>query len=641
MPLLWGILANLLAFVLHKQGLKSNIMRIFEEHFNKKSLLGTPHKWFFAFLSSPIHAAEVHYKKRYHLKFRHARKLFIFDMLLMAFIVLLIGATIFWKLYDPTVTDLVYVHIEQSEGRISSGQEINYTVEYKNGSDVALEDIKLSIPLPVGFDSLDISPNDKYDAGSQTFLLGSLAPAASGKVHIEGRLFQVPGKPLDIVATLSYKQEGQRFQEVVARRSITTLQGSLLEASITASEKVLDTGTSVADLIVVNNSKVNIEGIVVPLVSEERGVSFALISSSLGYADGDNLIVERLAPGQRFVASVQVKTNIPNNIDSIKISLVPEITIEGQRIAQHPASKVSEVLHPNISAQTVWIESPELLLPGESAGTLRLVMTNDGNSALKNLSVSIPYNSAILDGNRTVNNFASNISGGAINFSYLHQEQLRLVEPGREIVVDVPLYVSSFPTGDSPLRVSLLPSLRAEIDGIEGLQYERSFPRSQEKFVRGNMYMTGEARYFTAEGDQLGRGPIPPRVGEETKYWIIYTVQNGPDEITDAYFETNLAPGVSATGRSSVSAGRDVQISGNKLTWSLGTIRPNQTIGIRAEVSVTPGESLRGQVVPLTTSAFISAKEERSQTTLRSNVGALSSSLPNDAIGRGRGTVVQ
>ncbi len=79
-------------------------MQFFEKHFNKHHLLHSPHKWFLALLVSPIHTAEMHYKKRYHINFIHAKNLFVFDITLILSIVLLAIGSIFWFTYDPTVT---------------------------------------------------------------------------------------------------------------------------------------------------------------------------------------------------------------------------------------------------------------------------------------------------------------------------------------------------------------------------------------------------------------------------------------------------------------------------------------------------------------------------------------------------------
>ena len=44
--------------------------------------------------------------------------------------------------------------------------------------------------------------------------------------------------------------------------------------------------------------------------------------------------------------------------------------------------------------------------------------------------------------------------------------------------------------------------------------------------VATEVAMQNSIRYYTEEGDQLGRGPLPPQVGETTKYWVFVQITN-------------------------------------------------------------------------------------------------------------------
>src|SRR3990167_8605456 len=58
-------------------------MKFYEEHATFHHFKHNPHKWFAAILISPLHHAEMRYKQTYHLRFAHAKKLFVFDMMLI------------------------------------------------------------------------------------------------------------------------------------------------------------------------------------------------------------------------------------------------------------------------------------------------------------------------------------------------------------------------------------------------------------------------------------------------------------------------------------------------------------------------------------------------------------------------------
>ena len=81
------------------------------QHLTRHHFFHAPHKWFLALLISPIHFAEIHYKKKYHLNFKHAKKLFAFDMILLSSIIVLIIATSFWFFYNPNIVDQINLSI--------------------------------------------------------------------------------------------------------------------------------------------------------------------------------------------------------------------------------------------------------------------------------------------------------------------------------------------------------------------------------------------------------------------------------------------------------------------------------------------------------------------------------------------------
>ena len=236
-------------------------MKFVEKHLNKHHLFHAPHRWFFAFLSSPIHFSEMHYKRKYHLTFRHAKKLFVFDMALLLGAIALLGSSLFFFLYDPTITDLVHVEITGPTERIKSGEVAQYRVLYKNNSEVKMQDITLTFETPEGFvlyEGESSITQQELDSGK---MIDELAPGARGEIAFSGRFFGIPDEPYTIAAHLTYTQEQRSKSEVVARKNIAIVRDSVLDFSVDLPNIILGNGQSTMTMSITNTSDIAVKNI--------------------------------------------------------------------------------------------------------------------------------------------------------------------------------------------------------------------------------------------------------------------------------------------------------------------------------------------------------------------------------------------
>ncbi len=121
----------------------------------------------------------------------------------------------------------------------------------------------------------------------------------------------------------------------------------------------------------------------------------------------------------------------------------------------------------------------------------------------------------------------------------------------------------------------------------------------EDKFS-SDLTVRSVARYYTPEGDQLGRGPLPPAVGRETKYWIFWSVENNLSDLSDVSVSAVLPSNVSWAENISVSLGELTYNQARRtVTWKIGEVgRYNgedwPTLGVAFEIALTPGLSQAG-----------------------------------------------
>lgn len=113
--------------------------------------------------------------------------------------------------------------------------------------------------------------------------------------------------------------------------------------------------------------------------------------------------------------------------------------------------------------------------------------------------------------------------------------------------------------------------------------------------VNSELNFLAYAKYFSAEGDQLGRGPLPPEVGDDTTYWIFFQLgPSGFNDLASLEVSARLAENASFTGKSSVSSGEALKYdqAGHKIVWKLDSLLKDQKVANASfEVKFIPAEN--------------------------------------------------
>lgn len=148
------------------------------------------------------------------------------------------------------------------------------------------------------------------------------------------------------------------------------------------------------------------------------------------------------------------------------------------------------------------------------------------------------------------------------------------------------------------------------------------------------------ARYYAANGDQIGIGPLPPMVGESTKYWVQLKLAPTTADISNVRMAVRLGPNVAVTGRSALPDGGSFVQTGDELVWTSDYVPANsQGASASFEVELIPDANQRGTVPGLISSASASAIDQHNQVTLESSASGVDANLPDDEKGKNKGTV--
>ncbi|MBH41813.1 MAG: hypothetical protein CL685_03800 [Candidatus Magasanikbacteria bacterium] len=615
-------------------------MKLIERYLNTHHLFHKPHKWFLAFLVSPIHALEMHYKKKYHISFRHAKKLFFFDMLLLFSTIFLFAGTLFWHFYDRTVLELVSVDIAAQETRIQSGSHTTYTISFANNSDMILTNAHIAVSLPDGF-ILDTAQLDtRFSAEQQLFTLQDVLPGSSGNMQIAGWFYAIPNKENTITATLSYKQEGRKQTEVKARHALAILRDSVLRTSVSVSDTLLGSGTTPIEIHIENTGDQPLQAIQLPFFQTD-GLQIQQTETDYGSASEYIWAIPELAPNNTATLRGKLVSTLNPSITQIDTALTPEVFIAHTYIPQQTVPLNFTVLHPGITVQPAWQNAVPHLLPKEKP-VLDVSITNTGNTPLSQITLHLPLQDESID----VVQFVQENSGiltrnQAFIVNSTHNAALSTLAPGKTTTLSFTIPIRANPKGSHNAL-----QLQPKVEGVVAILPTTRFSATKDatlKTIGSTMVLSADVRYFTKEGDQLGRGPLPPKIGKETKYWGSIRITNGGNTVNDVRFTAKLPPYVHWPGRVSVSKGEQViyNTKNNTISWQYSGLAPREFATIHMQLGLTPNESLRGLTPILIKDIQITATDTHTKQPLLTTHIPIDTSLNQDPIGKKRGTIVQ
>lgn len=598
-------------------------MQFVEHHLTKHHLFHAPHKWFMALLCSPIHLAEMHYKNHYHLKFENARKLFIFDITLLISIIILMAGTSYWFFYNPEVTDLVYLSAQISQNKIKSGDYTTISLHYENNSDTKLISPTLSIHLPEGFILDRAEPKDNFDTIAHSFKLNSLPSGHSGAVQISGWSFGTPDKEEKITTELIYQQSDRNFKETKIASSFITHRGSILETKITAPKTIVAQGKTNIVINLKNTGDIELTQINLPLpISDE--IKMINPTAKTGTINNNEWSINTLAPGEDTNLEATLDTKLNDASDMLELMFVPNTKVNLSIIDQNSAKYSAKIIHPKIKLLAWWAQEQNFIQPNEVA-FLSISLENSGDTNLKNLEISLPIIEDIIDGQYKNHSLI------------LNRGDLKI---GQKIDAQIKIPIATIPKGAQDLMLELQPKVSAIVENINAV-YETTVKTPAIK-IGTALGLFAEARYYTQDGDQLGRGPLPPKVGKETKYWILTRVTNSTSKVSNVNLSAQLPAYVQWTGKSSISQGQNLIYNDTTrtLSWSIDAMEPQSEAGIYFEVAFTPTSAQINTTPILLKNVHLSADDNFIQAKIDKTITSIDSSLINDKIARQRGILV-
>ncbi len=542
-----------------------------------------------------------HYHLKYHGVYQHAKKLFAFDLILLFTAIVMFGASIFFFLWKPGLTDLIDLSVSIGQERIRSGEPVSMTVNFTNRSKQTLKEVSLGIKLPGGFIvNREKTPLEIFSDSSIFSKVKEIAPGASGHVELSGQLWLEPKKEERIIANLSYRPDNKSNREQKLSSLLANLSDSVLTSDLEFPSSTLANSIIKFSYTLTNTSNQIIEHINITN-SWDKKIFTDTDSSNISLAAG---------------ASKKIEGTItsPSKSGEYIFSITPEVLINNRLIPQSPSNQKFTVLTPDVISSVKLSQPISYGEPGQVI-PIELRWESRSNFALQNLSLHLTSNIAgVVDWKKTALENHAPAENNGIFFDGNSRTSLSSGSAHNPDTFTVNIYLlKTFNTASIEKPVlEIYPVIKAGSAKIPEQQFSQRGSGAGFPLATELKFTNIEARYYTPEGDQLGRGPLPPQVGKTTKYWIFVKLSNSSNIINDVVFKTSLPAGIEFTGKQSTTIGPQLKYnaSDRSVSWQYYTLPANSQTGLYFEVAVTPDSSQIGQNIRLTNGMSLSATDE-------------------------------
>lgn len=560
-----------------------------------------------------------HYHARYHGVYRHAKKLFVFDLFLLGLAVLMLGASLFFFFWKPGTTDLIDLNLSIGTGRIRSGEKIILNIEYTNRSKFVLHDAILALRLPAGFVILGPTPKTVWQ-------IGDVAPGSKQEIKIAGQLWSNIKTDEKIVGTLTYRAGNNTETEQKLGSMIINLPESVINLTANVSATAFANADLPFTLTIQNTGSETINN----------------ISLSPGWGKpnvGEKVNNITLLPGAFQTIKGTIKTPDKNGRASILI-MSAQVAVNNNSFNQAEADTEIEVVLPQVFSK---IEIPDVSFatPGDTI-IANISIKNNNAVAIQNTRLRLSTTPGVVDMPGTAQINGIKTEGNDLIVTSRERTLFTNLAPGQSDEFAIKLKLrSQFSLTEGTKEFKITPTVESQLANLPEQRFNAA-GISAVLPLTSEVTFSATPIYYTADGDQLGRGPLPPQVGATTKYYIFINFANTINNIQNVAVRATLAPGVEMGARKSVTVGQlpVYNSSDRTISWSYPELPSWSQTGLQFDVVVTPTADQIGQTINLLKDIQFSATDKNTGKKFNFSVPVLNNKLEASDPGAVRGAMV-
>lgn len=527
----------------------------------------------------------------------------------------------------------------------SSGEAVTLQVRYENKERIDLRNAELAMQFPDGFTFQSSIP---ANTAPNTWSLGTLDAQAGGVIEIKGRLVGDIGQEKNFSGTLTYTPSNFNYVFKEETDFVITIASSTLSLEIDAPLRVAPEKEFETKVTYKNTSKEALENIQIIL---EAPSDFTLASSD-PEADKTAWFFESLGAGEEGLISIR-GTLAGSPGDQHQFTM--KIGFKDQQGVFKPQAEKSFLVLLIKAGLTLQITTDAEKNTAEWGDSLNYTIsyTNDGDVPLEDVTIELELtdetnsgrNATFIDWDGITTLDGGSVQEGIIKWDKESVDGLASVKPqdAKTFSLTIPLIKDAPVVSDGDEEFHILGEARAKQSSDDT---EISKSDVHEVKLATQTAITAEARFYSDSLEEIGSGPLPPVVGEETEFVIFWTITNTTNDVDSVEVTATLPTNVAWSGESSISAGEPLSYNPQTktVTWKINRIPSGAgnlfpELAAQFRVTLTPTVDQIGSFALLLNVTDLTAHDTFTDESIEQEEEVLTTNLQGDPGAKGNGQV--
>jgi uncharacterized repeat protein (TIGR01451 family) len=518
--------------------------------------------------------------------------------LLFLFILFLAAAAGFYYFSSqqkPQVKNSLELKIE-NPSEIISGDQVTYLIKYKNLDDVALQKMELSVKWPNGF-YYDESSQAPRDDSATIWDLPDLAVGGEATLEIKGQLVGNVDEILKGSFVMQYQPVNFNSDFNSKLEVETRIKESKLSLLLEGVEKTM-VGTEQEYKIKCKNlTTEELPGLLDILYPDDFTVA-----SVDPKKDGDYWTLDLKAEEEK---TITIKGSFDKDSTATQLLVVElgnKVNDKFRRMAR--AEKNIAVINPSFSVKLqVNNKFENQTVNWGDTLNYQLEVTNNSESDLSDIKISSLLDGQVLDwASLNITDNSGQLDNNTIIWDKQKNQDLALWPKGVTKNFSWNVKVLSKPVSERMLDNVV----KINIEGLDN--WEQVQPALVLTVGENIKFNAGV--YWELTGRRVGSGVIPPKVGAETQYLVVWSLVETTGKFNSIIAESDLPPGVEYVSLTDVQEGSlSFDEATRTLSWEISDMKNIilPTI-VSFMIKIEPKLADQGQALTLLNPITVTAK---------------------------------